>query len=72
MLIQFFKLKQRPLFSMHDQVGVKLLRMLQLKFSDLSKHKFCHKFKEWVSPMCNSGTKIEKIKRFFPALPKSP
>ena len=43
MLMQFFKSKQRSLFSIHDQIGVKLLRRLQLKFSHLSKHKFCHK-----------------------------
>ena len=43
MLMQFFKSKQRSLFSIHDQIGVKLLRRLQQKFSHISKHKFCHK-----------------------------
>ena len=32
MLMQFFKSKQQSLFSIHDQIGVKLLRRLQLKF----------------------------------------
>ena len=41
-----------------------LLRRLQQKF----KHKFCHKFKDCVSPMCNCGTQIETIKHFFLAL----
>ena len=69
MIMQFFKSKQRSLFSIHDQIGVNLLKRLQLKFSHLGKHKFCHKFKDCVSPMCNCGTEIETIKHFFLALP---
>ena len=44
---------------------------LQLKFIHLSKYKFCHKFKDCVSPMCNCGIEMETIKHFFLALPKS-
>ena len=56
---------------MHDQIDAKLLRRLQLKFSHLSKHKFCHKFKDCVSPMCNYCTEIETTKHFFLALPEN-
>ena len=71
MLMQFFKSKQRSLFSIHDQIDIKLLSRLQLKFSHLSKYKFCHKFKDCVSPMCNCGIEMETIKHLFLALPKS-
>ena len=69
MLIQFFKSKHRSLFSIHDQIGVKLLWELQMTFGHLSKHKFCHKFKDCVSPMCNFGTEIKTINHFFFVLP---
>ena len=38
-----------------------------MKFSHLSKHKFCHKiiFKDCVSSICNCGTEMETIKHFF-------
>ena len=55
MLIQLFTLKQRSLFSIYDQVRVKLLARLRLKFSHLNEHKLRHKFKDFVSPMRNCG-----------------
>ena len=64
-----FQIKPKMLFSIHDQTGVKLLRRPQLKFSHLNNHKSCHKFKDFVSPMCNCGTEIETIKHFFLTLP---
>ena len=72
MLIQFFKSKQRSLFSIYDQIGVKLLRRLQLKFSHKFSHKFCHKLKDCASPICTCGTEIETTKHFFLALAKPP
>ena len=60
MLMQFFTLK-RSLYSIHDQIGVKLPARLRLKFSHLSKLKFRHKFKDCVKPMCNCGTEIETL-----------
>ena len=46
---------------MHDQIGVKLLRRLQLKFSQLSKHKFCRKFKDCVTVVLKS----KQLNTFF-------
>ena len=69
-LMQFFTLKQRLSFSIHVQIGVKLLKRLRLKFSHLNQLKFRHNFKDCVRPMCNCGTEIEKKKQhFFLALP---
>ena len=55
MLMQLFTLKQRSLFSIYDQVRVKLLARLRLKFSHLNEHKLRHKSKDFVSPMRNCG-----------------
>ena len=66
--MQFFTVKQRLLFSIHDQVGAKLLTSLRLKFSHFHEHKFLHMFKDCVSPMCNCGAEIKTIKYFILAL----
>ena len=51
MFKEFFNLKQRSLFVIHDLVGVKLLSRLRLKFSHLNELKFRHSFKDPQSPM---------------------
>ena len=45
MLKDFFNLKQKSLFAIHDPAGVKLLSRLRLKFSHLNEDKFCRKLK---------------------------
>ena len=42
MLMKFFSLQERSLFSIHDSAGVKLLTRLRFKFIHLNKLKFCH------------------------------
>ena len=56
MLKDFFNLKQKSLFVIHDPAGVKLFARLRLKFSHLNEHKFCHNFKDAMSPMCDYGS----------------
>ena len=56
MFKEFFNLKQRSIFAIDDPVGVRLLSRLQLKFSHLNEHKFCHNFKDVPSPMCDCGS----------------
>ena len=65
MFKEFFNLKQRSLFALHDQLGVKLLSRLRLKFSRLHKHKFRHNFKDTPSPICGCGSKTERTDHFF-------
>ena len=62
---EFFNLKQKSLFAIHDPVGVKLLSRLQLKFSHLSEHKFRHSFKDASSSMCDCGSETEATDHFF-------
>ena len=45
MLKDFFDLKQKSLFAIHDPADVKLLSRLRLKFSHLNEDKFCRKLK---------------------------
>ena len=69
MLMQFFTLKNRSLFSIHDQIDAKLLTRLRLKFNRLSKLKIRHKFKNCIRLMWNFDIKIETTEHFFLALP---
>ena len=64
-LKEFFNLKQKSLFSIHDLEGVKLLTRLRLRFSHLNEHKFRHNFKDTPSPMCDCGSKTETTRHFF-------
>ena len=65
MLKDFFNLKQKSLFAIHDPAGVKLLSRLRLKFSHLNEHKFRHNFKDPLSPMCNCGSETETTDHFL-------
>ena len=65
MLKDFFNLKEKSLFAIHDRAGIKLLSRLRLKFSHLNEHKFRHNFKDALSPMCDCGSKTETTDQFF-------
>ena len=65
MLKDFFNLKQKSLFAIHDPPGVKLLSRLKLKFSHLNEHKFRHNFKDALSPICDCGSETEITDYFF-------
>ena len=67
MLIKFFSLQERLLFSIHDPTGVKLLTRLGLKFSHLNERKFHRNFKDTVVATCDSGAETETT--LFLALP---
>ena len=58
---EFFSLKQKSLFTIHDPVGVKLLSRLRLKFSHLNEQKFRHNFEDTPSPMCEDTVSKEII-----------
>ena len=69
MLKDFFSLKQKSLFAMHNPAGIKLLSRLRLKFSHLNEHKFRHNFKDALSPICDCDSETETTDHFFLALP---
>ena len=64
MLKDFFNLKQKSLFAIHDSADVKLMSRLRLKFSHLNEHKFRHNFKDALSPMQDCGSKTETTDHF--------
>ena len=65
MLMKFFSLQERSLFSIYDPTGVKLLTRLRLKFSHLNEHKFSHNFKDTVVAMCDCVKESETTEHIF-------
>ena len=65
MLKDFFNLKQKSLFAIHDPAGVKLLSRLPLKFSHLNEYKFRHNFTDALSSMSDYGSENETTNYFF-------
>ena len=69
MLKDFFNLKQKSLFAIHDPAAVKLLSRLRLKFSHLNEHKFRHDFKDALSAMCDCSSETETTDHFLLCCP---
>ena len=65
MLKDFFNLKQKSLFAIHDPADLKFLSRLRLKFSHLNEHKFRHNFTDALSPMSDYGSENETTNYFF-------
>ena len=68
MFKDLFNLKQNSLFAIHDSFYcqvIKLLSRLRLKFNHLNGHKFCHNFKDALSPMYDCGSETETTHYFF-------
>ena len=64
-LKHFLNLKQNSLFAIHYPADVKLLSRLRLTFSYLHENKFCHNFKDSLSPMCDCGSETETTEHYF-------
>ena len=65
MLMYFFTLKKRLLFSTHEKIGLKLLKRLRLKFIHFNELTFRHQINDCVSSMCYRGVEIKTTKHFF-------
>ena len=57
--------KKNPLFSVYDQLGVKLLMRLRYEFSNLNKRKFRHGFKNVLNVLCTCLAEIETTENFL-------
>ena len=65
MLKDFFNLKEKSLFAIHDRAGIKLLSRLRLKFSHLNEHKFRLNVKDALNPVCDCGSETETTDHYF-------
>ena len=64
-LINFFRPSENKIFNIHDEVGIKLLKRLQLGFSHLPEHKFRHNFVDTLNPLCSCSFEPEATMHIF-------
>ena len=68
-LVRLVSQSKKSYFGIHDIEGIRLITWLRVHFSDLSEHKFRHKF-QCSSPMCPCQTGIENNGHFFLHFPR--
>ena len=57
--------KENSIFSIYDQLVVKLLTRLRLQSSHLNEHKGRHGFGDTINCMCACGSEVETTERFL-------
>ena len=55
----------KPVYNVHNPVGLKLLTRLRLGLSHLNQHKFNHNFQDCLNPLCSCSLEIESVSHFF-------
>ena len=64
-LLNFIRPSENKIFSIYDQVGIKLLTRLKLGLSHLREHKFWHNFEDTLNPLCSCRIEAETMLHFF-------
>ena len=64
-LLEFIWPVQRKTFSINDSIGVKFLTRLRLGFSHLREHKFRHRFRYILNPLCPCSIEAETTANYF-------
>ena len=55
----------KPIYSVHNPVGLKLLTRLRPGLSHLNQHKFNHNFQDCLNPLCSCSLEVESVSHFF-------
>ena len=58
----------KPIYNVHNPVGLKLLTRLRLGLSHLNQHKFNHNFQDCLNPLCSCSLEVECVFPFLSAL----
>ena len=64
-LLTFIRPVQRAIYRLFNRQGLKFLTQLCLGLSHLNNHKFRHKFKDCINPLCSCNLKVENTLHFF-------
>ena len=64
-LIKSGKPIPKPIYNVHNPVGLKLLTRLRLGLSHLNQHKFNHNFQDCLNPLCSCSLEVESVSHFF-------
>ena len=55
----------KPVYTVHNPVGLKLLTRLRFGLSHLNQHKFNHNFQGCLNPLCTCSLEVESVSHFF-------
>ena len=55
----------KPIYNIHNPIGLKLLIRLRFGLSHLNEHKFKHNFQDCINPLCICSLEIESLSHFF-------
>ena len=55
----------KPIYNIHNPIGLKFLTRFRLGLSYLNEHKFQHNFQDCVNPLCSCSLEVDSLSRFF-------
>ena len=55
----------KPIYNIHNPIGLKLFTRLRLGLSHLNEHKFKHNFQDCINPFCMCSLVIESLSHLF-------
>ena len=64
-LIKIGKPTPKPIYNVHNPVGLNLLTRLRLGLNHLNQHKFNHNFQDCLNPLCLCSLEVESVSHFF-------
>ena len=64
-LLAIIRPPAKPVFGIHDPIGLSHLTQLRVGLSKLNLHKFQHNFRDTLDPMCPSNDGIEDTEHFL-------
>ena len=64
-IIKVWLTTPKPVYNIHDSIGLKLLTRLRLRLSYLKEHKFNHNFKDCVNLLDSFSLEVETVSHFF-------
>ena len=64
-LLSIIRPPAKPVFGIHDPLGLSYLSQIRVGLSKLNFHKFNHNFKDTINPMCPTNDGIEDTEHFL-------
>ena len=55
----------KPIYNIHNPIGLKFLTWLRLSLSHLKQHKFKHNLQDCINPLSRCSLEIESLSHFF-------
>ena len=63
-LLQVGRPTTKPIYNIHNPVGLKLVTRLKLGLCHINEHKFIHNFQDCIEPLCACSLEILSLSHF--------